>query len=288
MRAKCRRSSFSLIFGFRGICGNLWQRVCFAHCRGFLRPAPLLCERHDDRATGATVGASHRTYGFFHRYHRYEDSGNADGRCAWRSLLVARILRARTDRSRHRMSFGGDVANGGSGASGSIPSGRHRRPTIFRGRRLGQIFHYDGSSWTRRRPCLRRKRRAGLYRACGVDRLPMSMPRWEDRPAARLLHFDGSEWSLVETGWTLPPESVWGFQDVWGDDTGHLFVVGDQMILHFDGTSWSQTVPIPGLWLRAIWGSSAVGRVCRGLRQRDRSLRRRGMDVDGDRPTSGP
>ena len=71
-----------------------------------------------------------------------------------------------------------------------------------------------------------------------------------------LFHFDGVQWSLAETDLTSPPLSYWGLHGVWGDDTGHLFVAGDQMILHFDGTSWSLAT-ISGFW-NAVWGSSAT------------------------------
>ncbi|HXT18217.1 MAG TPA: hypothetical protein VN706_21480 [Gemmatimonadaceae bacterium] len=55
----------------------------------------------------------------------------------------------------------------------------------------------------------------------------------------RILHFDGTSWSLVEspTSRTLAR--------VWGSSASDVWAVGDSVLIHFDGTKWAN-VPMTG------------------------------------------
>ncbi len=118
---------------------------------------------------------------------------------------------------------------------------------VFAGGDKGAIYRCDGSTWTLTQ----------IATDHGVEALWGRSPSdvyagVTDWGGQNLLHFDGHEWFPVDTGSDAPPN------DLWGDDTGHLFAVCSNTILHFDGTSWSnETLPTPpDQWLRAIWGVS--------------------------------
>ena len=49
-----------------------------------------------------------------------------------------------------------------------------------------------------------------------------------------MLHYDGSQWTPMETG------GRWTFKDIWGSAPDNVFaVVTDGRILHYDGKAWA-------------------------------------------------
>jgi hypothetical protein len=68
-----------------------------------------------------------------------------------------------------------------------------------------------------------------------------------------ILHFNGTDWTLMESG-----TSEWLY-GIWGSDPCHLFAVGSSgTILHYDGNSWAPMVTpdFATATLFDIWGSS--------------------------------
>ena len=67
-----------------------------------------------------------------------------------------------------------------------------------------------------------------------------------------ILHYDGSTWSLMESG---TDESLFG---VWGSSASDVFAVGGSgTILHYDGSTWSLMDSGMDEWFGGVWGSSA-------------------------------
>jgi hypothetical protein len=88
-----------------------------------------------------------------------------------------------------------------------------------------------------------------------------------------LIHYDGSTWSSVASGFGLRA-TVPGWNEsqpfaVWGSSPSNLWLVGKEegpvddtccaKMTHYNGTSWSD-VPLPANtpFMTAIWGSSAT------------------------------
>ena len=68
-----------------------------------------------------------------------------------------------------------------------------------------------------------------------------------------ILHFNGTDWTLMESG-----TSEW-LHGIWGSDPCHVFAVGNSgTILHYDGNSWAPmaTPDFATTTLFDIWGSS--------------------------------
>ena len=69
-----------------------------------------------------------------------------------------------------------------------------------------------------------------------------------------ILHFDGEEWKVMETGTEEYLLSIWGTSD------DNIFVVGDNSsILHFDGKAWSKINPIKEEYFTKVKG---LGKDC--------------------------
>jgi hypothetical protein len=88
---------------------------------------------------------------------------------------------------------------------------------------------------------------ADLFAAWGLgDEL------WTAGDNGTLLHFDGTEWHLENSGTTSRLEAIFGFapNDIWA--------AGDNAtVLHFDGDVWSRIDVGPyGGHLKAIWGAA--------------------------------
>jgi Tol biopolymer transport system component len=67
-----------------------------------------------------------------------------------------------------------------------------------------------------------------------------------------IVHYDGYEWRLMESGTTQQLNGVWGSSDA------DVFVVGGGgTILHYNGAAWSAVRSGISLDLNGVWGSSA-------------------------------
>lgn len=92
----------------------------------------------------------------------------------------------------------------------------------------GQVFHFDGTTWT-------------SYTTQSVEVTDLWGSSSTDVYAAGIFglsHFDGSTWSAVTDPVAADAEGVYGFaaDDVW--------VVGDfGTLAHFDGASWTSQLP---------------------------------------------
>ncbi len=74
---------------------------------------------------------------------------------------------------------------------------------------------------------------------------------------ATILHFDGTEWTKVETGLEEPLNDI-GLNGAWGED-GHLYLVGDKgTVLHLAGNEWKKEETLSSYNLQSIWGESLL------------------------------
>ena len=68
-----------------------------------------------------------------------------------------------------------------------------------------------------------------------------------------ILHYDGTEWTIMDSGTT---ERLTG---IWGSSSSDIFAVGrNGTILHYDGSNWSQMDGGTRKELTGIWGSSST------------------------------
>jgi hypothetical protein len=118
----------------------------------------------------------------------------------------------------------------------------------------GTIYHYDGVTWTT------------VYTS-GVDPFYWINGIWgtseQDIVAVGfytenseekfvILHYNGMDWSVMDTG------SGGRLMSVWGSSGSDIFAVGYPGIYHYDGSNWSQMVSSGPLstYVYAIWGTS--------------------------------
>jgi hypothetical protein len=113
-------------------------------------------------------------------------------------------------------------------------------------------------------------------------------------PLAAILHYDGSQWSVVKDDWNfnLRLLGIWGtsaddfyvvgggistqgvilhyrsgqwveerqgaFSDVWGSSASDVYVVGSSGVFHFNGEVWSQLdVGYSNFHFQGVWGNNA-------------------------------
>ena len=68
-----------------------------------------------------------------------------------------------------------------------------------------------------------------------------------------IAHFDGSSWSLQQSGIA---DTLNG---IWGSANNDIFAVGDSgKIIRFNGSSWSPMASPTGQNLRAVWGADST------------------------------
>jgi hypothetical protein len=72
-----------------------------------------------------------------------------------------------------------------------------------------------------------------------------------------ILHYDGLRWSAMPTPAPMYA-SFFSFNDVWGSGPNDVFAVGyDCTILHYDGVYWSEMICPPSCYdIDAVWGTS--------------------------------
>jgi hypothetical protein len=148
------------------------------------------------------------------------------------------------------------------------------------------IQHYDGTSWSRQ------FRRSGLvlrsvWGSSSTD--VFAVGEEPDELTARILHFDGSQWTEVR-GLSPGPFEALGLESIWGSSASDIYAVGfvfdglfnESLIFHFDGTGWRR-VPVPGVLkptLVDVWGSSATDVYAVG--QQDEDFPSRGVVLHFD------
>jgi hypothetical protein len=126
------------------------------------------------------------------------------------------------------------------------------------------IQHYDGTGWSRQ------LRKSGLvlravWGSSSTDVLAVGAD--QDSFSARVLHYDGSQWTEVR-GFAAGDFEVLGLESVWGSSATDVYAVGsvfdgvfdESLIFHFDGTAWRR-VQVTGQLkpsLVDVWGSSAT------------------------------
>jgi hypothetical protein len=76
-----------------------------------------------------------------------------------------------------------------------------------------------------------------------------------------ILHYDGIEWSRIESGgYSDTGTGVGGgFWSVWGSSANDIYAVGGRVVLHFDGHYWRE-IALPDTHLDhydCVWGTSA-------------------------------
>ena len=71
--------------------------------------------------------------------------------------------------------------------------------------------------------------------------------------AAIIFHYDGSAWTIMNSG------TIQGLQGVWGTSSTDVFAVGNNgTILHYDGSKWSAMDSGTSERLLAVWGTSST------------------------------
>ena len=76
--------------------------------------------------------------------------------------------------------------------------------------------------------------------------------------SGRILHYDGSDWSVIESG---TQENLY---DVWGSSSSDVYAVGTFTAVHYDGNSWTSMQPEYGTFLSdllGVWGNSSGSEV---------------------------
>lgn len=116
----------------------------------------------------------------------------------------------------------------------------------------GFLLHFDATTWTQIDVGLTFVTCIGAIWGLSADDLYVAGTVEPVEGEYRdMVHFDGSEWSVVD-------EFVHGAVfDFWGVEGSHLFGVGrDGRVVHFDGDTWSvmETPTDEDLW--TVWASS--------------------------------
>ena len=108
----------------------------------------------------------------------------------------------------------------------------------------GEVFHYDGTSWTGG-VTLATSDHPAIWPAGGND-------VWIAGDGGDFNHWDGSAWNIGGARTNLT--AMWGASD---DDAWAVGGVG--LAFHWDGHAWTQfgTGAIVSSWLEAIWGTSS-------------------------------
>jgi hypothetical protein len=80
---------------------------------------------------------------------------------------------------------------------------------------------------------------------CGQSRLGLKRSYHESgkhhwtAPDGTILHYDGTQWSTMESGTSV------NLFDVWGRSSTDIYAVGEDTILHYDGIQWSAVMVEP-------------------------------------------
>jgi len=122
-------------------------------------------------------------------------------------------------------------------------------------RRDALVAHYDGFEW----------------KTVYVDiNLPSLRAVWASAPDdvfavgsyGTIIHYNGSNWEVMQTGWNKNLYDVWGFgsNDVFacGGDTPAVGDTSKPLLLHYDGNTWTSlldTVNYPERSIGTVWGS---------------------------------
>ncbi len=127
------------------------------------------------------------------------------------------------------------------------------------------IRHYNGTEWVQQ---LRQVdlELQGVWGSSPTDVFAVGFDFFS--PIARVLHFDGVQWSEFPNFLPGPLEESIGLQSVWGSSASDVFAVGSgfdgffnlSLIFHYDGSMWRRQ-PVTGPAQPAlvdVWGSSAA------------------------------
>lgn len=120
----------------------------------------------------------------------------------------------------------------------------------------GFVYCWNGAYWTRRFSCetsqsLSEVELRGVW-GSSDNNLFVVGGGLKDASRSVIVHYDGSQWSPVDTGPTNRLSAVWG------DSGSDIFAVGDGgAILHYDGAAWVPQESGTEADLTAVWGSSA-------------------------------
>jgi hypothetical protein len=117
------------------------------------------------------------------------------------------------------------------------------------------IHHYDGLNWTQMTTPIDN---AYCYEkvwgssASDVFAVGCYIPTGGDERYV-ILHYDGSEWSVMKTG------AGGRLVNIWGSSASDVFAVGYPGIFHYNGKSWSvmKDNATLGAYIYSIWGSSS-------------------------------
>jgi len=121
------------------------------------------------------------------------------------------------------------------------------------------IYRYEGNNWSEERYYKLREMLCGVWGSSATDVYVVGGNSIYNE--YRVLHYDGSAWSLLRWG------SGWHYRGVWGSSATDVFVVGGSnpflqesaIVAHYDGSSWSVTeLARPGNDVHILYGVGAV------------------------------
>ena len=119
-----------------------------------------------------------------------------------------------------------------------------------------KIFNYNGTDWTEMTlnddiPVLLQS----IWGSSPIDVYAVGTDEEQyGGSAGKILHYDGSTWSVVKE------DIPYGLFGIWGSSSEDIFAVGGRgHILHFNGTDWSEMETPDGTdYLSTVWGASAT------------------------------
>jgi len=117
-----------------------------------------------------------------------------------------------------------------------------------------KIFNYNGTDWTEMTsnveiPVLLQ----GIWGSSPTDVYAVGTDEEQyGGSAGKILHYDGSNWSVVKE------DISYGLYGIWGSSSEDVFAVGGRgHVLHFNGSEWNEMeTPAVSKNLYTVWGSS--------------------------------
>jgi hypothetical protein len=128
----------------------------------------------------------------------------------------------------------------------------------YSGNHRGLIVHYNGVSWSEI-PYVINATLRGVWGSSGKDVFAVGtvdLGKIVDgvtyfNPRSIILHYNGTDWSVMDNGSTEALSAVWGSS---GSD---VYAVGEHgAMLHYNGTSWAVMDSGTNDHLAGIWGNS--------------------------------
>jgi hypothetical protein len=119
----------------------------------------------------------------------------------------------------------------------------------------GAVWHYNGTSWEGQGSA----DMSGhwLRDVWGTDGSNVYAVTQNSIISGKVLHYNGSAWSVDVDGWPASGGLDDGMYGVWGSAANNVFATGEGgLALRYDGSSWSNTGTGLAYVYRDVWGTS--------------------------------